>query len=78
MAESMDVGSLLRHLASGFGAAKQDLDINVKPSPKAKLAEAHDEAVGLVAVTLALMASEAAAEQQYLGRKEAISHIRPI
>ncbi len=78
MAESMDVGSLLRHLASGFGAGKQDLEMNVKPSPKAELAKVHDEAVGFVAVTLALMASEAAAEQQYLGRKEAISHIRPI
>ena len=42
------------------------------------VAMAHDETMGVVVVTLALMAQEAAAKQQYASRRGAIEHIRPL
>ncbi len=79
MAQNIDVGSLLRHLIAGFGGAKADAGrATMASSPRAELARAHDDAIGVVVVTLALMASEAAAEQQYRNRRDAIEHIRPI
>jgi hypothetical protein len=79
MAQNMDIGSLLRQLVVGFGARKDNVAKATKAmGPKASVAMAHDEAIGVVVVTLALMAQEAAAEQQYASRREAIEHIRPL
>ena len=79
MAQNLDVGSLLRHLVVGFGVRK-DGGMTAKATmlPDAGVAMAHDEAMGVVVVTLALMAQEAAAERQYASRRGAIEHIRPI
>jgi hypothetical protein len=80
MAQNMDIGSLLRQLVVGFGAGKDNVAKATKATmkPKAGVAMAHDEAIGVVVVTLALMAQEAAAEQQYTSRRGAIEHIRPL
>ena len=79
MAQNMDVGSLLRHLANGFGAGKHDVKgaMNVNVGQKT-VTMTHDQAVSYVVVTLALMAQEAAEERQYVNRKDAIEHIRPL
>jgi hypothetical protein len=79
VAQNMDVGSLLRRLVVGFGTGKDNVGKTAKTTmSKTGVAMAHDEAVGVVVVTLALMAQEAAAERQYASRRGAIEHIRPI
>jgi hypothetical protein len=79
MAQNLDVGSLLRQLVVGFGTRKDDgKTTKATMMPKTGVAMAHDEAMGVVVVTLALMAQEAAAERQYASRRGAIEHIRPI
>jgi hypothetical protein len=80
MAQNLDVGSLLRQLVVGFGAGKDNVEKAAAATmmPKTGVAMAHDEAIGVVVVTLALMAQEAAAELQYASRRGAIEHIRPF
>jgi len=80
MENSADVGSLLRHLAAGFGTRGRGVD---KPHgrgrrPLTSAMASHGEALEVVAVTLALMAQEAAAEHQYAEYRGALQHARPI
>jgi vacuolar-type H+-ATPase subunit D/Vma8 len=80
MAQNLDVGSLLRQLVGGFAAGEDTVGKTAQSTmkPKTSVAVAHDEAMGVVVVTLALMAQEAAAERQYASRRNAIEHIRPL
>lgn len=76
MAQKMDVGSLFRQLVASVGARKDGVRKALRS--KTEMTVSRDEAMGIVVITLALMAQQAAEAKHYADQRQAVEHSRPI